>query len=136
MGAQDGLGGSKAERVGDSLGSPISEQQGHANAGEIWRAEKQEQEEPSGEQGDGAGRLPFCWHDRKLAAHVPIQNNSGLPRGPRGPLVAGWACAKSIAEREKEMKRRWPDINTFCAALLNMAVEPLAMRYPGLAGGT
>jgi hypothetical protein len=29
-----------------------------------------------------------------------------------------------------EMKRRWPDINTFCAALLNMAVEPLAMCYP------
>ena len=56
---------------------------------------------PSGEQGDGAGRLPF-WHDRKLAAHAPIQNNSGLPRGPRGPLVAGWACAKSIVE---EMKR-------------------------------
>jgi hypothetical protein len=39
VGAQDGLGGSKAERVGDSLGSPISEQQGHADAGEIWRAE-------------------------------------------------------------------------------------------------
>jgi hypothetical protein len=31
---------------------------------------------------------------------------------------------------------RWLDVNTFCAALLNMAVESLAICYPGLAGGT
>jgi hypothetical protein len=37
---------------------------------------------------------------------------------------------------------RWPNVNTkaekcvVCAALLNMAVEPLAMCYPGLVGGT
>jgi hypothetical protein len=40
VGAQDGLGGSKAERVGDSLGSPISEQQGHADAGEVGEQEQ------------------------------------------------------------------------------------------------
>jgi hypothetical protein len=33
--AQDGLGGSKAECVGDGLGSPIGEQQGRADAGEV-----------------------------------------------------------------------------------------------------
>ena len=40
------------------------------------------------------------------------------------------------------MLRAGPDMNTkvekcvVCAALVNMAVEPLAMCYPGLAGGT
>jgi hypothetical protein len=32
---QDGLGNSKAERVADGLGSPIGDQQGRADAGEV-----------------------------------------------------------------------------------------------------
>jgi hypothetical protein len=44
-------------------------------------------------------------------------------------------------QRTAENAPRWPDMNTkvekcvVCAALLNMAVEPLAMCYPGLVEG-
>jgi hypothetical protein len=65
-----------------------------------YSAPKSKRRNPSGEQGDGAGRLSFCWHDRKLAAHVPIQNNSGLPVDLGGPLVAGWACAIDCGGRK------------------------------------
>ena len=54
------------------------------------------------------------------------------------------SIAHSRSSARSPMKRQkfsWPDMNTkvekcvVCAALLNMAVEPLAMCYPGLVEG-
>jgi hypothetical protein len=66
--AQNELGGSKAERMGDGLGSPVGEQQGRTDAGKMQRAEKQEQHEPWGEQGSDWN---FRWHDREAKSLLP-----------------------------------------------------------------
>jgi hypothetical protein len=69
MRAQNELRGSKAQRVGDGLGSPIDEQQGCADAGKMQRAEKQEQHEPCGEQ-RGGWRFRLPWHDRETKSRL------------------------------------------------------------------
>ena len=43
----------------------------------------------------------------------------------RSPAAKKGRCRK--IQRIAENVPRWPDINTFCAALLNMAVEPFAI---------
>jgi hypothetical protein len=53
----------------------------------------------------------------------------------------GRDCGAAEIQRIAENASRWPDMKYVergrgSATLLNMAVEPLAMCYPGLAGGT
>jgi len=55
------------------------------------------------------------------AAGWPLAARAQQPQRVRriGP---GWRTIP----KDKPTMQRWPDVNTFCAALLNMAVEPLA----------
>src|SRR5215831_12148207 len=71
---------------------------------------------------------------RVTPAHYPLVTQRG--RSSAKKYQARTPDSKSGEGKSRERKRRWPDRSTFCAALLNMAVEPLAVCYPGLAGGT
>jgi hypothetical protein len=54
--------------MADCLGSPIADQQGRDDAGEMQRAEKQEQHEVWGEQG-GDWKFRLGWYDREKLNH-------------------------------------------------------------------
>jgi len=70
-------------------------------------------------------------------------SGSGGPAGERNGNTSrgadqGRDCGAAEIQRIAENAPRGPDMNTpvVLQPFLNMAVEPLAMCYPGLAGGT
>ena len=81
-----------------------------------------------GPKAQGTSRMVNVWQHDEREARSPATKKGrcrlhGGAKGSGGPSGERNGKIQRIAENAP----RWPDINTFCAALLNMAVEPLAI---------